>query len=300
MTTIMVKYQAVASPSKATISVTTQPVQGPILIDGVQRGVGSVNWQVDVGATVKVSFGVVAGYAAPPDQTVTATAATTYMVTGTYTVLSTVTQAKITISAVDENNRVLSSAQIFVDDVLKGTGTVTVSGLTYGTHTISFGSVAGYVTPKPQTFLNYGDDLTFSGKYVPVGVSTYRVTVFVDYYSVMLGRTIPLEGETVKAYQGDVLVTSAITGSEGVAILVLPAGTYKVSCTTLSYGTQSATVTVPPDASVELRYVGSGLSIIPIGGVGVESTLLVLAIAIALLLIALLWRPRRGQLRRRR
>jgi len=94
-----------------------------------------------------------------------------------------------------------------------------------------------------------------------------------------------------------VMVASALTDPEGVATMNLPAGTYKVSCTT-AYGTQGATVTIPPEASVELRYVGSGLSIIPTGGAVVESSLL--ALVVALLLIAVLWRPRRGHLRRRR
>jgi endoglucanase len=68
-----------------TLAVTTTPVAGPILVDGVVKGTGSWSGLVPVGAR-RVSFGAVAGYEAPAEQTVSITANQTRTLSGTYTV----------------------------------------------------------------------------------------------------------------------------------------------------------------------------------------------------------------------
>ncbi len=71
-----------------TLSVSTTPVAGDILIDGSLKGNGSWTGQLTVGSHT-VSFGNVEGYQKPADKNVNIEAGQTTTVTGTYTLLST-------------------------------------------------------------------------------------------------------------------------------------------------------------------------------------------------------------------
>jgi hypothetical protein len=301
MTTIMVKYQVVASPSKATVSVTTQPVQGPILIDGVQRGVGSVDWQVDVGATVKVSFGYVLGYVAPVDQIVVASEAKTCAMTGVYSLDTRITGTVFTIEAyVFGTDRVLTGAPIYVDGVYEGTGSVKVTGLSGGSHTITWGEVSGYTKPDPIVFTNTGENMYFQGNYVVAGVAKYSLKVAVEVsssYSSTNERQVGTD-VVVKTSSGTI-VERGKTDINGEVVFRLPSGTYLITAVMGDFYIPTITANVPSDSFVTLVIPASNLSIIPIGGFAVESSVLVV-LAFALLLVVVLWRPRRGYLRRRR
>jgi len=72
------------TPTKATISIDTTPIKGTVYVNDMSWGTAPQTRDVDAG-TYTVSFGEVAGYLKPPDQTKTLSAGETWTVTGTYT-----------------------------------------------------------------------------------------------------------------------------------------------------------------------------------------------------------------------
>jgi hypothetical protein len=66
------------------LSVTTKPVSGAIIVDGVFKANGSWNGSISAGSH-KISFGAVSGYNRPAGQTVTVNSQQPATVTGTYT-----------------------------------------------------------------------------------------------------------------------------------------------------------------------------------------------------------------------
>jgi uncharacterized repeat protein (TIGR03803 family) len=117
-------------------------------------------WQIDGGAahtsgtTVSgllagshtITFTTAAGYTSPGSQTMTITGGQTTSLTGTY-VLTAVGSLQVTLSP---TAAVTAGARWQVDDGISQTSGATVSGLTTGTHTLTFTSIDGYTTPAPQ------------------------------------------------------------------------------------------------------------------------------------------------------
>ncbi len=142
-----------------TLSVTTTPVNGNILVDGVYKGTGSWSGSVNTGSYT-VSFGAFSGYTTPSQQTVNVNTGQTTIVTGTYVPIQTTGTLSVTTTPVNSN--------ILVDGVSKGTGSWSGSVNT-GSYTVSFGAYSGYTTPSQQTVnVNTGQTTTVTGTYVLV------------------------------------------------------------------------------------------------------------------------------------
>jgi hypothetical protein len=72
------------SPSIGTLSITTTPVNGEVLVDGTSWGVAPVSKSIAAGSHT-VSFGSVSGYTAQSSMVISVTAGLTTLVTGIYT-----------------------------------------------------------------------------------------------------------------------------------------------------------------------------------------------------------------------
>ncbi|MDD5559579.1 hypothetical protein, partial [Candidatus Methylomirabilis sp.] len=148
--------------TSGTLAVTTTPVRGGIVVDGIHRGTGSWSGTVSTGSHT-VSFGTIAGYTTPPPQTVTVNADQTTSVTGMYTAVPTGTLAVTTTPI---------SGDIVVDGIYRGTGSWSGTVLAES-HTVSFGTIAGYTTPPPQTVTVNADQTTsVTGMYTAVPTGT--------------------------------------------------------------------------------------------------------------------------------
>jgi hypothetical protein len=144
------------------ISVTTSPVNGNIIVDGVYKGSGTWIGSADRGTHI-VSFGGVSGYTTPASQTITVGIRHTTSVTGVY-VANTGTIAIFTSPVF---------ANVFVDGIVVSSETQ-LGGVRWwtktasiGSHTVSFGSMPGYITPSSQVVtVSTGRTTSVAGTYV--------------------------------------------------------------------------------------------------------------------------------------
>jgi len=141
-----------------TLEVTTTPVAGDVLVDGVSWGAAPQTRTVSVGPHL-VRFGTVAGYDTPGDQIAIVVKDQTTSVLGTYIAPS----AGMGTLTVDTEP---VKAAVFVDGSYVGTAPVTGS-LSAGSHTVSFGLVEGYIQPADQSVTIQKDQETrITGTYV--------------------------------------------------------------------------------------------------------------------------------------
>jgi len=159
-----------AAPTTGTLNISTTPIAGPILINEVQVAVGSyINSGMTPGSYT-VSFGDVAGYITPSSKTVSVTAGAITTVEGTYTPIA-VPKGTLTVTTTPV------AGKIYVNAQLRGTGSWS-GQLDIGTYTVSFGDVAGYVTPPPvQAQVAEGLETTVQVIYPPVTVPKGTLTV---------------------------------------------------------------------------------------------------------------------------
>ena len=144
------------------LRVTTTPaVPATVLVNGVIRDEWGLTWVKLAPGTYTVSFKGVYGVTPPAPQTVTVTTGPTTVYEGVFTIHGSL--------------RVITSpalpATVFVNDVARNDWGMWQS-MPPGTYTVSFGDVAGYTTPTPQTAVVAANALTtISGAYASATAS---------------------------------------------------------------------------------------------------------------------------------
>ncbi len=138
------------------LRVTTNPaVPAQILVNGIPRDEWGLAWVKMAPGTYTVSFTSVYGMTPPAPATVTVTATATTTYNGLFTVLGSL--------------RILTSpalpATVFVNGIPRDDWGMWQS-MAPGTYTVSFGDLAGYATPAPQTAIVTANALTtITGSY---------------------------------------------------------------------------------------------------------------------------------------
>ncbi len=186
-------YTVTSQQQTGTLKVDTTPVKGWVYVNGVSWGTAPKTKELDVG-TYTVSFGSVAGYIAPSDQTITLAAGETRTVVGTYTAIP---QEETTLSV----GTTPIKGEVFVDGASWGLAPQTKS-VEPGTYTISFGDVEDYTAPANQVVtLAEGETKTVIGTYALIEKATLTVDttpikgyVFIDG---VLWGTAPQTGEII-------------------------------------------------------------------------------------------------------
>lgn len=136
-TTVTATYATVPPGS---MYIDTTPVKGSVYVNGSLIGVAPQTVTGLAPGDYVVSFGAVANYSAPANQTKSVVSGQTTDVLGTYQI--------ITGSLYIDTAPVKGT--VFVDNIERGIAPVTVANLTPGSHSVSFGSVSGYSTPASQ------------------------------------------------------------------------------------------------------------------------------------------------------
>lgn len=185
--TFVGSYETVVS-HEATLALTTTPVAGAISVNGTVVGTPAnagavIPFRVTNPGDYVVSFGAVANYTTPANQTITVTAAqiqanATISVTGVYAPIGSVDNATLRITTN------VANAPVSVDGVLVGNaGPATPVSTTVRidqAHTISFGAVADYTAPAnvvlPANTLQRNEVRDVMGTYIPSKLVTITKT----------------------------------------------------------------------------------------------------------------------------
>ncbi len=165
--------------------------------------------------TYLVGFDSVAGYTQPGVQTITVTEGATTAVTGTYTP-ATASAGALTVTITPA--AAAASATWTVD----GGGTThtsgqTVSGLSVGSHTVSFSNVAGYSTPAAQTVtVSAGPATTVTAAYTPAPANTAALTVTIEPVTAASHATWTVGADSTRHRSGET-VTGLLPGTQTVS-----------------------------------------------------------------------------------
>ncbi|MCP4708699.1 MAG: PEGA domain-containing protein [Planctomycetes bacterium] len=147
-------------------SIDTFPIKAEVLVDGRSWGIAPQHSLVDPGAH-NISFTQVAGYLSPPPQQVTITPSQILPVTGTYTYIS----GTLSIDTAP------ASGEVFVDGVSWGIAPQSRE-VEFGPYSVTFGDVAGYVTPAAQPVnVAVGQTTAVTGDYIPA-IGTLAIDTF--------------------------------------------------------------------------------------------------------------------------
>jgi len=138
------------------LTIKTTPVTGEVKVNDESWGLAPQSRVVDVGI-YDVSFGAVAGYRAPAEQSATVYNNTETTVTGVYTLIT--GRLTITTSPV--------GGEVFVNDASWGKAPQS-KVVQVGTYTISFGAIEGFTTPASQVVtVTENAQTTVTGAYQP-------------------------------------------------------------------------------------------------------------------------------------
>ena len=153
----------------ASLNVTqTGALEVALNLPGTQWSVDSSAWQTN-GAIVSglsvgshtVTFSAMSGWTAPASQTISINEDQTNSISATYVALPQTGALGVTLNAAGAHWAVDSGAW-------QSSGTV-VSGLTVGSHTVSFSTVSGWTTPTNQTIsISAGQTNSISAAYVAI------------------------------------------------------------------------------------------------------------------------------------
>jgi hypothetical protein len=128
--------------------------------DGTLQSSGATVSGLSVGSHT-VSFGDVSGWTTPASQTVSVSANQTTSVTGTYVAITQTGSLEVTLNA--------PGAQWAVDGGTLQSSGATVSGLSVGSHTVSYSDVSGWATPASQTIsVSANQTTSVTGTYVAI------------------------------------------------------------------------------------------------------------------------------------
>ena len=247
----------VVIPPTGSLQVTISP-SGAVSA-GAQWQADSGTWQSN-GATVSglstgshtVAFSSVSGWTTPSSLTVTVNANQTTAANGTYVVIPSTGSLQVTISPA---GAVSAGAQWQVDSGALQSSGATVSGLSTGSHTVSFSTVSGWTTPASQTVtVNANQTTTASGTYVVIPPTGSLQVTISPSGAVSAGAQWQVDGGALQS--SGATVSGLSTGSHTVAFKTVSGWTTPSSQTVaISAGkTTSAngtyTITTPwPDAT---------------------------------------------------
>jgi adhesin/invasin len=135
-----------------------------------------------------ISYAPVPGYPTPPNQTLVLTAGGVISFAATY-------GATLTSGTINVNTNLAGASFL-----LTGPASYTGNGMSWlqanapiGTYTITFGTIAGYTTPAPQTqALAASGTITFNGIYLPSAATTGTIIVTADLPSATFTLTGPV------------------------------------------------------------------------------------------------------------
>jgi len=191
-TPVSVTGTYVAITSTGSIQVTINPAAA--VSAGAMWQVDSGSWQSS-GAMVNglsngnhtVAFSSISGYTPPLSQSLAVVAGQTTSFTGTYQAVATTGNLQVTLSPAAA---VSAGAQWKADSGSWQSSGATVTGLSVGSHTVSFNTVSGYITPGSQI-------LTVNTNQTATATGTYQLT------------TLPnLHPYTPSGWAGPVIVTT--------------------------------------------------------------------------------------------
>ncbi len=223
-------------PETGTLSIDTTPVKGEIFVDGEPWGVAPQSQVVDVG-TYTVTFGVVAGYTTPEEQVVDVEASLTTDVMGTYVVIP----PDMGVLSVDTEP---VKGEVVVDGVSWGIAPQTRT-VEPGTYSVSFGDMAGYVTPESvDAIVEPGLTKNILGTYTEVPENLPPVADAGGPYSCDRYETIMLDGGGSEDPDGDIVSYEWDFGDGWTGTGVTPSHVYA------STGTYTVTLTVTDDGGL--------------------------------------------------
>ena len=128
------------APETGILNIDTEPVKGEVFVEGESWGIAPQSQVVDIGI-YSVSFGAVDGYVTPDPVEVEVKVDETTDVLGTYTDIP----PDMGVLNIDTEP---VKGEVFVDETSWGTAPQS-QVVEAGTYSVSFGEVAGYVTPEP-------------------------------------------------------------------------------------------------------------------------------------------------------
>jgi hypothetical protein len=208
----------VVIPQVGSLQVTLNAPGAQWAVDnGILQASGATVSGLSVGSHT-VSFSTVANWTTPASQTVTIALNQTNSITGTYVAIPQIGSLQVTLNA--------PGAQWAVDNgTLQASGAI-VSGLSVGSHTVSFSSVSGWTTPTSQT----------------VSIALNQTNSIAATYVV-----IPQLGSlqvTLNAPGAQWAVDNGILQATGATLSGLTVGSHTVTFTTVSDWTTPASQTV--------------------------------------------------------
>lgn len=159
-TTTTGSLQVTISPSDAVSAGAQWQVDG-----GAWQNSGAIISGLSVGSHT-VSFSTISGWTTPANQLATISANQTAQPTGTYVATSQTGSLQVTISPA---SAVSAGAQWLVDGGAWQNNGVTVSGLSVGSHTVSFSAISSWITATNQTVTVSANQTTqVTGTYAPI------------------------------------------------------------------------------------------------------------------------------------
>ncbi|NCQ34006.1 S8 family serine peptidase [bacterium] len=205
--------ELVGNPGTGTIVINPDPnaLNAPWSLVGpdttVTTGSGDTTIPNALPGPYTLNWGTVAGYDAPAGESLALTAGSTITFNGVYTV----TPGSVTLNP-DPNGLnapwSLAGPNAYSSS---GNGDLTISSLAPGDYTVTWGAVAGYVTPAGGTqTLAAGGSITFNGVYTPVPVGT--IVINAEPNAINAPWTLDGPGGQ-QTGNGDVTLLGQLTGS---------------------------------------------------------------------------------------
>ena len=249
------------SVSLSSLEIATAPQTGSLQVAISPAGAISAGaqWQVDAGtlqssgATVSglsvgshaVSFSTVSGWTTPANQNVSVSANSTATATGTYVSIPQTGALQVTISPA---GAISAGAQWQVDGGTLQSSGATVSGLSVGSHAVSFSTVSGWTTPANQNVsVSANSTATATGTYVSIPQTGALQVTISPAGAISAGAQWQVDGGTLQ--------------SSGATVSGLSVGSHTVSFSTVSGWTTPANQNVSVSANSTATATGTYVSI---------------------------------------
>ncbi|MBI5772361.1 MAG: choice-of-anchor D domain-containing protein, partial [Verrucomicrobia bacterium] len=234
-----------------------RPQTGSLQVSLAPAGAVSAGaqWQVDGGAwqnsgaivsslsvgSHTVAFNTVSGWTTPGSQNVTITANVTTPATGTYVVIPQTGSLQVSLAPA---GAVSAGAQWQVDGGALQNSGATVSGLSVGSHTVTFNTVSGWTTPGSQTItVNASQTTTATGTYVAISQTGSLQVSLAPAGAVSAGAQWQVDGGALQ--------------NSGATVSGLSVGTHTVAFNTVSGWTTPGNQTVTVTANQTTTAIGT-------------------------------------------